>query len=310
MDRGAEAQAQAACRQAPRALQLAECRHELQRIALRRVDDAAVQQGQHAGVQRAAVGAGGFGRREALFVEAVFQLHDARCCGGVVGAVGARRTRRGEDAERSLCNGALLNGLEGLPVLGVLRIALLRHRIAEVGDPGQAAATLQFGADEVCRGDGVGGPDRRRAMAPDQLHAPAHGVKAPADPTVGPRHGGHVALADGEVPCRVQSESSFDDGAGRDVGHQIGAGAFVGAQIGRQHHGLPVEARQLLDKTQGALDAAAAGQRREVVGDHQHGLHAGAAPGCLKTVLRPMPPMPPLRVLPRGSRARSICRRP
>jgi hypothetical protein len=275
MHGGAEAYAKACGADRARLVQLPQRSEQVARIARRGIDDPAVQQ--HA---RPGGVCTGRGRREpgkGLLVVAVL---DHRHASGVLRkalGVQARRARRREDAACRLAYRAAFDLRVQIGVIAAEGLVGFDHRVAEVCDPGQAAATLQLGSDQVSGGDRVGAPDRVRAVLPDQLHAQADGVPLPCRPPVGPREGRRVTPEQRQVSTRVQRLRAAHDHAVRDRSAQVRARSFVRARMRRDDDRLPAVIAQVLHEPQRALDAAAAGQRGEVEGHHQHAPAAARA---------------------------------
>ena len=214
--RGAKADLQRGIDLGLRALQVGESCEEMAGVALAGVDDAAVEQGALAGVERPGIGReGGFGLAEAVFVEGVFQQFDAVGVLRVAVAVICDGAGRGEEGAAGLADGAVVE--LGVVAAGdrVGRVVVLRHGVAEVGDPGQAAARLERCADAVCGGDGVSGPQCLRLQAADDGQAGGDGAQPPAEPAVGARERGRVAAADGEVARGVPRLGANDVQGGR-----------------------------------------------------------------------------------------------
>ena len=140
-------------------------RHEeLRRVALGRIHDAAVQQRDRAGDERLRADSRGKAR-EALFVESVFEHADAIRGSRIAPPVFARRAGRRERAETRVGDGVRLDFLEALPRRGIGRIALLRHRIAEIRDPRQPRSAGKRVSDHVRGRDRVRRPERPPARA-------------------------------------------------------------------------------------------------------------------------------------------------
>ena len=280
MDRRPEADLESPRLDQPLVLEPAQRREQRHRIAFARVDDAAVQQREGSRIEgRCESRAGLLGSNEALFVVAVLDHDDAFGRFRVALPVHACCAGGGEDAPAGLTGCKLFDIAKLLPSYRIGRVAFLRHRVAKVGDPRQAAASLQSRADQMRRGDRIGRPDRVGPELADHSHALADGVEPPTDPAVGSGHEAGIALAHCQMARGVEGKGAAHDGTGRDLGFEVVAGALVGAWVGRQHQRLPAESRQVLDEAQGALDAAAARHRREVVGDHQDALHRWTATG-------------------------------
>ena len=214
---------------------------------------------------------------EALLVVSVLDDRDAIGLRRIAVAVHRGGAARREDGACRRGEGGALDAVEGAPRRGVFRIAVLGHRVAEVGDPGQAGHLLQRRADAVRGRDRIRAPDRGRPVFPDHAQACGHGAEPPRHPAIGAREESGIASGDRELARRVECEGAFDDGACRDFAEEVLAGLLVRPRMHRQHDRFPAEGRQLLHETQRALHAAAPRERREVVRDHQERAHAGSA---------------------------------
>ena len=159
----------------------------------------------------------------------------------VAAAVFVHCAGRREHAAAGQRNGLPLNALVRGPGGRIGRVVVLGHRIAEIGQPGQAASPVQFGADAVRRGDRIGAPDRLRPVALDHLHAYAHRVEAPGGPTVWARQPTRVSARKGQVAGRVKREGAPHHQVVRKLRHQVVAGFFVGLRLRAEHQGLPAE---------------------------------------------------------------------
>ncbi len=131
--------------------------------------------------------------------------------------------------------------------------------------------------------DRIRRPDRVGPVPPDHRHAGRDRVEAPGRPAIGQRERARIAAEQRQVPRGVERERAPHDGAVGDLAQLVVAGVFVRARARGQHERLPPELRQVLHEAQRALDAAAAAQRREVIGDHQQAARSAVA----RTLMRP-----------------------
>jgi hypothetical protein len=128
-------------------------------------------------------------------------------------------------------------------------------------------------ADEVRSGDRVRRQDGVRGTVVQQPHAPAHGVRPPADPAVRPRKPGGIVASNGEMTRSIEREGPLDDGAGRNVIHGGRIDLGIRAGDAAQDDGFPAEARQMLREPQCTLNAAAPRQWREMVRNDEYPPH-------------------------------------
>ena len=105
-----------------------------------------------------------------------------------------------------------------------------------------AVATVpQLGAYQVRCCDWVGGPDRLWPKLPDHPHALMDSTDFPAYPTVRACHGADIAAGNGKMACGIECKGSSHDGTFGNVGHEIIAGALIGAWMSAEYHGFPAE---------------------------------------------------------------------
>ena len=191
--------------------------------------------------------------------------------------------RRHEDHRRVALGRAALDLAVRAPSCRVGRITGLCHRVAEVGDPRQAAAARRSRRRSVGGGDRIGAPD---ACAPWRRAARAaiRTRPGPAGPAVRNREKTRITAGDRQVPGGVERRNPYHLATAGDLLERCRVGALVGAGARRQHDRLPAELAGVLRESQRSLDAAAAAKRREVERDEQDGAHgvmlAAGAAGC------------------------------
>ena len=128
------------------------------------------------------------------------------------GRVAARSASRGRAAPRSRA-AARFDATRRPPGVRIGRVAVLRHRVAEVGDPGNAPSRGAAPRDQVRGGDRIGRPDHVGTEFPDQPPAPAGTA-----PSVQVRQrSGRASARDtgrhGQVSSGVEREGAVHDGA-------------------------------------------------------------------------------------------------
>ena len=133
---------------------------------------------------------------------------------------------------------------------------------------------MEIGANDVRRGNRVGRPKGVRASAADQPSCGERRAPTPRHPAIRRCEPPRIPPKCGQVAPRVERESSFDHEFGADLGYKIDGRSFVCPWMRGKDGRLPSERWQVGSEAQRTLDPAAACERRKMVGDHEHVLHA------------------------------------